>query len=147
MKRSDIAKYVLCPQSRNVVRVRGEPLHPILWQGKQWAVTDYGLECRDGTYHVAANAFWYSCNLTGEITADQVFVSWWKHLSGKNWCDKDDVDNALQAMLVLFNRNGTRTNVRAPILTDEADVEDYAMQAGERAYQEARRRAMDGMPE
>jgi hypothetical protein len=31
------------------VRVRGDALTQIWWQGKQWAVTQYGIECRDGT--------------------------------------------------------------------------------------------------
>ena len=67
--------FFLCPQSRNEVKVRGEALDPILWQGEQWAVTTYGLECRDGTYVVQAGShFW------DKATAQDVFVSWFKHL-------------------------------------------------------------------
>jgi hypothetical protein len=32
-----------------------EPLHPIWWQGRQWAVTEYGIGARDGTYAIAAH--------------------------------------------------------------------------------------------
>ena len=31
---------------------RGEPLSEIWWQGRQWTVTSYGLEARDGRYHI-----------------------------------------------------------------------------------------------
>ncbi|ACA17299.1 hypothetical protein M446_2877 [Methylobacterium sp. 4-46] len=27
---------------------------PVYWQGRQWAVTGYGIETLDGMYHVAA---------------------------------------------------------------------------------------------
>ena len=32
-----------------------EPLSGIWWQGRQWAVTEYGLECRDGAYPIAVS--------------------------------------------------------------------------------------------
>jgi hypothetical protein len=41
------------------VRVRGDALTQIWWQGKQWAFTQYGIECRDGTYTVPANELTY----------------------------------------------------------------------------------------
>jgi hypothetical protein len=28
------------------IKVSGEDLHEIWWQGRQWAVTAYGIECR-----------------------------------------------------------------------------------------------------
>jgi hypothetical protein len=38
-------------EAGNPVRCRGEELSsPIYWQGRQWAVTAFGIECRDGTY-------------------------------------------------------------------------------------------------
>lgn len=40
------------PQGTAVIRVRGEALHPVLWRGKQWAVTEYGVEALDGTYAI-----------------------------------------------------------------------------------------------
>ena len=30
-----------------------EPLNAIWWQGAQWAVTEYGIECRNGLYALA----------------------------------------------------------------------------------------------
>jgi hypothetical protein len=38
----------------NEVANRCEPLSEVWWQGRQWAVTSYGLECRDGTYFIDA---------------------------------------------------------------------------------------------
>lgn len=42
------------PWAANEVAVRGEALDEVLWQGVQWAVTTAGIECRDGTYFIAA---------------------------------------------------------------------------------------------
>jgi hypothetical protein len=33
-------------------RFHGDPLGRVLWQGRQWSVTEYGIECRDGSYHI-----------------------------------------------------------------------------------------------
>jgi hypothetical protein len=35
-------------------RLRGEALHEVWWQGRQWAVTSYGIECLDGSYYIEA---------------------------------------------------------------------------------------------
>jgi len=134
------------PQSTNEVKCCGEILYPILWQGRQWAVTDYGLECRDGLYAVDARDFWELLDLSSEanVDAQKVYLSWWRHLSGKVWCDKSDVDNAIRVMLILFDKHGNRTSVPAPRLMNEWDAENYALEAGNRAYQEAKRRALEG---
>jgi hypothetical protein len=36
------------------VEATAEILGPILWQGRQWAVTSFGLEARDGRYPISA---------------------------------------------------------------------------------------------
>ena len=33
----------------------GEDLGRILWRGRQWAVTEYGLEALDGVYQIEAS--------------------------------------------------------------------------------------------
>lgn len=38
------------------VENQAENLDEIWWQGRQWAVTAYGIEARDGTYHIEAAA-------------------------------------------------------------------------------------------
>lgn len=37
------------------LEVTGEPLDEVWWQGRQWAVTTYGIERRDGTYAIEAD--------------------------------------------------------------------------------------------
>jgi hypothetical protein len=38
--------------SSNPVEGCGEELSEVWWQGRQWAVTAYGIECRDGLYYI-----------------------------------------------------------------------------------------------
>jgi hypothetical protein len=69
------------------VKVRAEPLHPVIWQGRQWAVTSYGLECRDGAYTIEAKRL--AEGLRGEHP-----YSWVAHVGKKLWCDVDDFATA-----------------------------------------------------
>jgi hypothetical protein len=46
------------PQSSNPVKRRFEPLSRIIWQGRQWAATKYGVECRDGGYTIERKRLW-----------------------------------------------------------------------------------------
>ena len=39
----------------NPVAPGGEALHPIYWQGREWAVTAHGIERRDGRYPIEAS--------------------------------------------------------------------------------------------
>ena len=39
----------------NPVHCKGEPLGRVRWQGERWAVTDRGIEQRDGCYVIAAH--------------------------------------------------------------------------------------------
>jgi hypothetical protein len=136
------------PQSRNEVKLRGEPLDLILWQGEQWAVTEYGLEKRDGTYHVQAKDMWgfaMPLDKGATVTKQCVFVHWFQHLSHKKWCDEDDVDYALQAFVLLFDKNGQRTKTKPPSLMDAAEVEDYAANCANRSYEAAKTNAINGM--
>ena len=72
---------------RNHVRVRGERLsRPVLWRGRQWAVTRLGLECRDGTYFIAAD----------RLDENEAQYGWVRHMSGKNWVDLPDFAEALR---------------------------------------------------
>jgi hypothetical protein len=116
--------YLFFPQATNKVKVKGEPLGKILWKGTQWAVTEYGLECRDGLYAVSHQNMW--ANLpraprNQEITKDSVFHYWFVHIRGKDWCDKFDLYHAMHAFVLLFDQNGRRENVFVPILKKEDD--------------------------
>ena len=133
----------LLPQSRNHVHVKGQPLCEVLWQGEQFAVTSFGLEKRDGTYRIPSNVFWLKIY---DGDPQKVMSGWFLHLSQKAWADEDDVDAAIQAMLVLFHADGTRTSVPAPYLMDENDIEEAANEAAERAYKETKDRLLHGLP-
>jgi hypothetical protein len=69
------------------VAVTGEPLHKsIYWQGRQWAVTGYGIECRDGKYQIAGSRVWESNQGHG----------WVEHMEEKEWVDLSDFVEALR---------------------------------------------------
>ena len=67
------------------VRCCGDALDEIWWRGAQWAVTSYGIECRDGKYLVAASRL---------LENDPRSYSWVKHLGEKTWCDIEDFTSA-----------------------------------------------------
>jgi hypothetical protein len=69
------------------VKVQGETLKQIWWQGKQWAVTEYGIECRDGTYAIKAQELTYDL-LNGTKHG------WVEQMLSKGWCDMDDFRTA-----------------------------------------------------
>ena len=66
------------------VTARGDDLGEIWWQGRQWAVTSYGIECRDGTYAIE------SSRLTEVCCDDPVSPFWPVHMATKEWIDLDD---------------------------------------------------------
>src|SRR3954447_10697722 len=75
-------------ESHSVVEVSGEALvAPIYWQGRQWAVTAYGVECRDGSYAIEADRLWEEDDGPG---------GWVMHMSEKTWVDLPDFAEALR---------------------------------------------------
>lgn len=82
------------PSETNEVRVRGEALHPVLWAGKQWAVTEYGIECRDGTYAIERRRL---------HEGERHGYSWAKHMGDKEWVDLDDFAKAHAMACFLLN--------------------------------------------
>lgn len=71
------------PSETNEVRCRGEALHQALWLGKQWAVTTYGIECRDGCYAIQSHRL-----LSKRIGTDK--YDWPLHMDEKEWVDMAD---------------------------------------------------------
>jgi hypothetical protein len=68
------------------VPVLGGPLNePIHWKGRQWAVTGYGIEKRDGTYYIDKERLW----------EDDDVHPWEKHMKEKDWVDIDDFRAAM----------------------------------------------------
>lgn len=78
--------------SDNEVALRGERLAKLLWQGRQWAVTAYGLECRDGTYAIRKTRLWEGDTHTWEI-----------HMAEKNWVDIEDFSTAINWARAYFS--------------------------------------------
>lgn len=74
------------------VRNLGERLHPIIWKGRQWAVTTYGIECRNGLYHIQKHRIRESNNGHG----------WVDHMSEKTWVDIDDFKEALRRAMETY---------------------------------------------
>jgi hypothetical protein len=125
------------PQSRNVVSDRcGQALSPTLWQGRQWSVTTYGIECRDGKYAIDAKNF-VSKPLNAKHT-------WSMHMREKNWVDMEDFNNAVIAFRLLFDLKGNRNLRDAPRLMDESEIEYYAAECAEEAYKKAKFEALHG---
>jgi hypothetical protein len=73
------------------VKLQGEPLHEIWWRGRQWAVTEYGVEALDGTYAIEGS----------RLLEDLPEYSWLEHMSGKRWVDPDDFATAWLVGLLL----------------------------------------------
>ena len=142
-----IDNFIFHPQTRNQVENRGEQLDLILWQGKQWAVTEYGIEKRDGTYTILAMHAWSftPASKGRRKTKQDVMRHWLEHLSLKSWCDTDDIEAALHAFLLLFNEDGSRTQVLPPLLMGMAEIEEYASNCANAEYEAARQRALYGV--
>lgn len=60
---------------------------PVLWQGRQWAVTGYGIEALDGMYHVPFS----------EVPdAADARPRWLDDLCGRYGTDRDDLAAAVR---------------------------------------------------
>ena len=97
------------------VRNRGEELHETIWQGRQWAVTEYGIEARDGIYHLPAERL----SETRQYQ-DHELPDWPLHMAEKTWVDIHDFCTAFLVALACYPEfakfNGTqiREGVRRP---------------------------------
>ena len=83
---------------RRPVKRRGERLHPILWRGRQWAVTTYGVEALDGCYNFEAD------RLDENLAAEHPH-SWPEHMARKGWVDVEDF---ITAWLVAVTLHGVQ---------------------------------------
>lgn len=87
------------------VEVCGEPLGTILWRGRQWAVTEYGIECLDGSY-------WCEAKGLGEDLPNH---SWPEHMADKSWVDVDDFATAWMVALAIHGQHVPSDQVREAI--------------------------------
>ena len=124
-------------QSKNEVNINsfGQKLDFILWQGNQWCVTEYGIEKRDGTYSIESKRIYEEINGN---------YFWPMHLSMKDWFEYDDFMNCFDVAKILFNKNGTRTTIKAPNMMDESFAVEYASEIANKAYDLALNKAMNG---
>ena len=80
-----------------LVANRGELLYEKIWQGRQWAVTEYGIEARDGTYTIAAERLPETREFRG-----QRLPFWPLHMAEKSWVDIRDFCTAFLAALACY---------------------------------------------
>lgn len=76
------------------VEVRGEAPENILWRGRQWAVTEFGLEALDGSYAIGA----------GRLHEDHGGSTWIIQVGRKTWVDKADFATAFMVAIVLHDK-------------------------------------------
>lgn len=75
--------------------VGGEDPAPIIWRGRQWAVTEFGLERLNGAYSLSPSDL-------GNTGAESDFPSLPSHMAGKMWVDVHDFCTAFLVALALF---------------------------------------------
>lgn len=76
------------------VEVQGEAPEKILWRGRQWAVTEFGLEALDGSYAIAAS----------RLHVDHGDSTWIIQVGRKTWVDKADFATAFMVAIVLHEK-------------------------------------------
>ncbi|MCL4068339.1 hypothetical protein M3484_17370 [Pseudomonas sp. GX19020] len=75
---------------------RTDNLSRIIWKGRQWAVTEYGIERCDGkTYAIRRHVL-----IPGKE------YSWIQHMGGKGWVDMPDFTAALGVAFLFFSHHG-----------------------------------------
>jgi hypothetical protein len=87
------------------VRVRGEALGNVIWQGRQWAVTDYGLEARDGTYSIDRR----------RLRQDLPAWSWPQQMGEKDWVDIEDFTTAWLVGLSVHGIQVSKVDVESAV--------------------------------
>lgn len=89
----------------NAVAQRGEAVHEVFWQGREWAVTAYGIERRDGGYPIEASRLCEEHD-GGAVDADGTPVpyTWIGHIGEKGW----DLADFATAFFVACAMHGVR---------------------------------------
>jgi hypothetical protein len=77
------------------VETRGDKLGRILWRGRQWSVTEDGLEALDGCYFIAKN------RLAEKMPSNPRLPDWPTHVCLKTWVDAADFITAFLVALVI----------------------------------------------
>jgi hypothetical protein len=93
------------------VKLRGEPLDTVWWRGRQWAVTEYGIEKLDGTYVI------HACDLRQHLAE----WPWTSQICMKTWADHSDFMTAWLVALALHGADttGVRDAIRETAFTPQ----------------------------
>ena len=96
----------------NEVRLHGmgEKLSEVWWQGRQWSVTSYGLERRNGTYIIEAQRL-------DESFRGGYDWTWMRQIGGKAWADLEDFATAYFVACAMHGKTLTAEN-RESIIED-----------------------------
>ena len=88
--------------STNDIPLYGEALDEVWWVGRQWAVTRYGLEKRDGKYFVQKNRL---------VENLREGWSWIGQIGCKSWADVEDVATAFYVAVAMHGFSLTPENM------------------------------------
>jgi len=89
-----------------LVEVSGGRLDTIWWKGRQWAVTEYGIECLDGKYAIDKS----------RLLKDYPKYVWPQHMREKDWVDLHDFTTAWLVALLLHEGSIAARAARADLL-------------------------------
>ena len=110
---------------RGEVKVTGKELDQILWQGREWSVTTFGLERRDGCYAIEAR------RLLEGMRDDQP-NSWVRHVRDRERLDINDFTTAFLIACAVFRRRLRQQDVELVMWHRHCVAEDRALQASRR---------------
>jgi hypothetical protein len=115
--------------SDNAVRCTGEPLNAVWWQGKQWVVTSYVIEARNGNYCIEASRL-------GETRpGTESLPDWPMHMADKSWIDIHDFCTAFLVALALHGHGDDFTP------DDLAEAIEFALGRGQQLQEWAAQHA------
>lgn len=92
--------------------MRTNDLSPVLWKGRQWAVTDYGLETISEPYHYHLTVDQLRESGVGDRAGRYDSLI---HLMEKNWLDVDDFATAFLVALALHGLASDADQVKASL--------------------------------
>jgi hypothetical protein len=105
---------IVARDGSNSVRLCGGALDEIWWQGRQWAVTAYGIELRSGQYTINAK----------RLLDDLPGYSWIMQVGLKGWADVDDFATAFFVAVAMHGKQLTQKN-RAALLRHVEEARGY----------------------
>lgn len=75
------------PTQQSIIRMPSERMpRPVYWRGRQWAVTGYGIQARNGRYFISKRRIWEREDTYG----------WLQEMADDNWVDLPDFSEALR---------------------------------------------------